>query len=277
MVACAVCEGAAHHFATVDGYPFLECEVCDSIAVDAATMEQVDRGALVRRYDEDYWSAELSAARSRSWGEALARVGEVVLYCERPIQVFLDIATGPGYLLDALATYLPSRPIFHGVELFPPPEHSAHPNYLVGSVADFPMIVDAGVCIETIEHLTPRMARDLAEQLGAKCQPNSLILFNTGLSDFTRNEDPGYIDPVRRGHIISWGLPALRSTFEPAGFKVHPLRSWAFAIEYRPTTDRPLADRIWNSPNAHLLSDPEMGSVMFILGRESARTYNERR
>jgi hypothetical protein len=240
-------------------------------------MQQVDEGAFVRRYDADYWSAELSAARSRSWGEGLARVGETVLYCERPIEVFLDIATGPGYLLDALAAYLPSRRIFHGVEMFPPPEHSAHPNYLVGGVADFPMAVDAGVCIETIEHLTPRMARGLAEQLAAKCRPDSLILFNTGLSDFTRKEDPGYIDPVHRGHIVSWGMPALRSVFEPAGFKVHPLRSWAFAVEYQPTTDRPLADRIWNSRNAQLLTDPEMGSAMFLLARETARTYNEGR
>jgi len=277
MSTCAICYANAVHWCEVDGYEFLECPDCDSIAVTAETMAQVDNGSFVRTYDANYWEAELTAARERSWGGSLARVAETILYCTRPITTFLDIATGPGYLLDALATYLPSHNIFHGVEMFPPPIHSIHPNYVVGSVGDFGGNIDAGVCIETIEHLTPRMASALAWQLAAKSQPASLFLFNTGLSDFVRKEDPGYLDPARRGHIVSWGLPALRRVFEVAGFVVHPLRSWAFAVEYKPEIATPLADRIWTSPNRELLNDPVMGNVMHILGRESARTYNEGR
>lgn len=59
-------------------------------------------------------------------GESLTRVGEALLYCQRPVKRFLDVGTGPGYLLDELANQYPGRPdLFYGVALLP--RRSEHP------------------------------------------------------------------------------------------------------------------------------------------------------
>jgi hypothetical protein len=38
-------------------------------------------------------------------------------------------------------------------------------------------------------------------------------------SQLCREIDSSYLDPLRRGHIISWGHNALVNIFEPLGFK----------------------------------------------------------
>lgn len=273
QVVCGACGAKAPVFAVVDGLEYGDCFACGSIAVDAAVIQAVDEGRFARTYDEAYWEMELAGARSRAACEGLARVAEAVLYTARPVEAFIDIGCGAGLLLDALARHLPSKTCFHGVEKFPPPYRTNHPNYHVGDLADLPMRFDAGVCIEVIEHLTPKMAEGLADALAAKSNEGALYLFNTGLADFVRAEDVSYLDPYNRGHIIAWGHQALRSIFEPRGFKVIPLRSWAFAVEYKSNNDVPLLQRAWESRNADVLKDPEMGEVMWLLGRESARLY----
>lgn len=265
----------------VDGVAYFECRSCDFIFADPELLKEVDAGNPPRRYNSDYWANEVASARERSFGSSLARSAEALLYCRIPVNRFVDIGTGPGYLLDALSTYLPShRDRFYGVEKFPPSleERSKHENYLCADLGDVGVKFECGVCIEVIEHLTPKMAENLASAIASVSVPGSLFLFNTGLTDYVRHENPGYLDPYGRGHITCWSTKSAAIVFEKYGFTVRPLRgkAWAFVIEWLPAVaDVALADRIWSAPpqNTALLSDPAMGDVMYILGRESARAY----
>lgn len=278
MTNCAVCGGPAELWRRIDGYDYFDCRVCESIAIDAASVALVDEGNFPRHYDPAYWAEEGVAARGRSWGASLARVAETILYCRRPIERFVDIGSGPGHLLDSLATYLPAaKERFFAVEKFPPEVHTAHPGYLIGDLADTEGVFDAGVCIEVVEHLTPRMFTRLIQALAQKSRPGSLFFFNTAAPSYVKQVDEAYMDPLRRGHIISWGLPALRNLFEPHGFTVQEVKgkNFAFAVEFESSDPMSLPNRIWYPvpENRALLNDPEMGEVMFILGLESVRAY----
>lgn len=276
---CGVCGQGSGLWAVVDGLKFTDCESCGSIAMCRSQLDLVDAGLFERKYDDSYWLEEDSAARERSWGAGLARAAEAILLCNRPIQRFLDVGSGAGHLLDGLSYYLPSsRNRMFGIEKFPPDNHTKHPGFITGSVDDLNEKFDCGVCIEVVEHLTPSMIKQLARELASISLPDTLFVFNTGLSDFVRQECASYIDPLRRGHIISWGWPAIKSIFEPEGFTVHRLgqREWAFAIEFMPTSNVSLDQRIWNPNdfNSRLLNDSVSGTVMHILGRESFRCYS---
>lgn len=240
-IACPVCEAGESSFhRKIDGYDYFSCDACGSLHIDPATLAAIDAGQSTRIYDEDYWREELQSARERASGESLVRTGEAILYARRPVRRFLDIGTGPGYLLDELARQLPGhKDVFHGVELFPPEEHSAHPNYVVGEVGALQETFDAGVCIEVIEHLTPRMLERLVGGLAGVSEPNTLWLFNTSLAARTLSEDPGYLDPLHRGHIVSWSLKGLQRIFEPHGFRLQavPGKNYAFVAEFKPRHD----------------------------------------
>lgn len=280
---CPLCGSSAHKYRDVDAVAYFECSACDFFFADPAFIARIDAGENVRKYDESYWANELSSARQRSFGSSLARSAEALLYCRIPVERFIDIGSGPGFLLDALSTYLPShRARFYGVEKFPPheSERSRHENYLCADLVDTGMRFQCGVCIEVIEHLSPAMASGLAMAMAATSVPGSLFLFNTGLTDYVRHEDPGYLDPYARGHITAWSVAAARRVFEPAGFVVHrlPGKSWAFVVERPAERTSPAGefrDRIWSAlpENRALLSDPAMGDVMYLLGLESARAY----
>lgn len=275
---CAVCAYPAPLWATVDGYDFTQCDACGSIALDADAIAEVDEGKPLRGYDADYWRAELISARERAWGGSLARAAEAIYLCQRPIKAFVDIGSGDGSLLDALSYQLPSfRERIFGVERFPPEQRTAHPGYWVGQISQAPRRFDCGVCIEVVEHLTPRMLDALIAGLAARSNENSCFVFNTGLGDYVVKEDAGYIDPLRRGHIVAYGLPALSLMFARHHFRVSALgaRSWAFVAEYRPTSDFDLDHRTWHPlpDNQRILSDPISGSLMSIAARESLRTY----
>lgn len=284
IAGCPLCSLAATLYRVVDGVDYFDCRNCDLLFADPAVLARIDSGDFIRHYDDDYWTSELRSARDRSYGSSLARVAESLLYCTIPVKNFLDIGTGPGYLLDALSLYLPcSAAVFHGVERFPPveEERSNHPNYHCADLADIGLTFECGVCIEVFEHLTPTMARGMAAALLRCSVPGSFFIFNTGLTDYVRNEDPGYLDPHRRGHVLAWSVTAAKRIFEPLGFLVHPLpgKTWAFAVELPSLNSRallPLQDRIWTAEarNVAILQDPDMGEVMMILGRESARAYN---
>ncbi|WP_374082988.1 hypothetical protein ACEPA4_02705 [Stenotrophomonas sp. P2112] len=280
---CLLCSSPAMLYRVVDGVQYFECPQCDFMFADPELIASIDAGDSPREYDEEYWRSELQSARERSYGSSLARLGEALLYCSVPVQKFIDIGTGPGFLLDAVECYLPaSSSRFFGVEKFPPePElRSRHANYVCADLGDMGMSFECGVCVEVLEHLTPAMARSLAESLRKVAVPGSLFLFNTGLTSYVRDEDPGYLDPFRRGHITVWSVTAARQVFEPQGFSVLPLagKSWAFVVEIPcegARQEMPLHDRIWNAPQANidLLTDSSMGTVMHILARESARAY----
>jgi hypothetical protein len=280
---CLLCGQQAAHHRDVDGVAYFECAHCDFIFADPVLIAAMDAGNAPRYYDEDYWKAELASARERAYGPSLARVAEALLYCRVPVERFVDIGTGPGYLLDSLAVHLPShRDRFYGVELFPPDPQfrSNSPNYRVAPLASLGMRFECGVCVEVLEHLTPTMAKGLAASMWETSVEGSLYVFNTGLTSYVRSEDPGYLDPFRRGHVTCWSVTAARRIFGALGFTVHeiPGKTWAFVVERPLEGESPegtVVDRIWHpvADNRKLLSDPQTGDVMYLLGRESARAY----
>ena len=278
-VACPVCEGRSRHYADVDGVPYLRCERCRTIHITPEALDEIDAGRpLLRDYGQDYWEMELRAARERADGTSLCRAGEALLYCRREVAHFLDLGAGPGYLLgNLLGTLDPEGRVFEAVERFPPAEHLRHANYHEGSIADLAAAgrqFDAGVCIEVVEHLTPRMLRELVRELARVSKPDSYWLFNTGLDLYVEKEDPRYLDPYQRGHIMSWSIEGLRRLFEPAGFRIQPLpgKSFAFAAEFKPTQDTPYDQRIYSplAGNAALLA---RNPLLHVAAFESARSY----
>lgn len=170
------------------------------------------------------------------------------MYCRRPVTRFLDVGTGPGFLITRLQALLdPSGEIVHGIEKFQPHYMVQCPNYHVGEIADLDVTFDAGVCIEVIEHLTPMMLSGLARGLQKVSLEGSLWLFNTGMPDYVRHEDPGYLDPLGRGHVVSYSLKAIEAIFGPLGFTVTALpgKSYAFIAEYRQPSSPDFNERIY--------------------------------
>jgi hypothetical protein len=214
-------------------------------------------------------------------------MAEVILYSRIPVQRFVDVGTGPGYFLDAVRKYLPSNAHrFYGIEKFPPPvpERSTHPNYLVGEVNDLPGTFDGGLCMEVVEHLTPRMMRSLLEQIAHKSNPGACYIVNTGLSDFVMTVRPDYLDPVRRGHIVSWSLPAVSALCAGLPLTVHKItgKPWAFVLERQRSTDNSRSSTEEDirlrastslSENKALLTDPVMGTVMLVLGHYTVLAF----
>lgn len=280
---CPVClAGDATHYRHVDNIAYFRCAACGSLFAHPDFLAQVETGAA-RAYAETYWQTELQAARERCYGPALMRVAETIAYCRIPIHRFIDIGAGTGWLLDALETLMPEAiDRFHAVELFPPPppHRTSNPNYTVGALSDLRGRFDAGVCIEVIEHLTPATLRRLAAQLAALSHPGSLYLFNSGQPDFVEREDPGYLDPHHRGHVVSYSLAGATDIFGPAGFNVIALpgRSWAFLAEFgkpRTVSADELITRLWQQvqENTAMLASTRFGELIRAAGIDTARAY----
>jgi hypothetical protein len=281
---CPICQGEAAHHREVDGVAYFKCLTCGSLFVHPDFMAAVDSGD-VGNYRVAYWEHELPAARERSFGAGVIRMAETLRMARTPVRRALDIGSGPGFLLDALAELVPSlAERTHGVELFPPPPHqrTQSPNFHVGSVGDLEGSFDAGVCIEVIEHLTPTVVTKLLGQLAAKSSPGALYFFNSSQPSFIETTDPGYLDPHNRGHVVSWSLAGARVLFEPAGFNVIALpgRDWAFLAEFGPPR-RVEADMLaeWLGrpvpENIELIRKDRFGSLFETIGLESARCYFE--
>ncbi len=280
---CCVCESRdVNLFREAGEYAYYECRSCGVLFISPEILAKIDNGATLVNYSGNYWKEELYAARERAWSTSLARVAELFLYARIPIRKFVDIGSGPGYLLDALEYQLPSaKRLFYANELFPPPvsERTTSENFLKGNFTNFPFDFDAGCCIEVIEHLTPAMVKNLFRDLASKSKPNSIYLFNTGLSHYIRNEDPGYLDPFVRGHIVGWSIAGLRALLINTGFEILPIpgKSWAFIAEYRPDHNFKgnLEDRIWQAvaENTATLKDHKTGGLMYVLGLDTARAY----
>ncbi len=278
---CPVCvAGDSEFHARIDGYDYLRCCGCDSLYIDKAVLDQMDAGLSPRLYDQAYWADELVSSRERATGVGLVRAGEAILYATRPIRFFLDIGAGAGYLLDELAKQFPQAPeLFHGVELFPPEVHTAHPNYHVGQIGDLKQMFDGGVCVEVVEHLTPRMLDGLATGLAKVSAPGSLWLFNTGMPDYVLTQDPGYLDPLHRGHVVSYGLLGLKHIFAPHGFRISavPGKNYAFVAEFCPKDEAVDFEQRFSHPlieNKRLL---EQSGLIYLAAFESARSsfYHE--
>jgi hypothetical protein len=222
----------------------------------------------------------LRSSRERSFGSSIARVAESILFARRPIEKYLDIGSGPGYLLDALSFYLPtSKEKFFGVERYPPPAYTNNKNFIVGKICDMGSMFDAGCCIEVIEHLTPAMASSLFEELAIVSNPGALYIFNTCLPEYVSKHDPKYMYPIHRGHIVSYSLKAISLLSGKYGFEVKEVegKGWAYIVEYKPTepSQGRVVDRIWRPmpENKSILQDPISGSVCYSLGIEAARAY----
>lgn len=280
---CPVCHsGNIQLFKEVGKFSYYACNTCDVLFISPEVLSEIDAGKSLVTYDESYWKEELSAARERSWGPSLARVAETFLYARIPIQKFIDIGSGPGYLLDALEYQLPSSPdIFYANELFPPAAEycTSHKNYLPGSLLDIDISFDAGCCIEVIEHLTPVMVKKLFADLAMRSKENSIYIFNTGLSAYVKSERIDYLDPYVRGHIMSWSVKGIQTLVSPTGFKILtiPGKTWAFIAEYKPKHDfkGDIRERIWKAVpgNVNILRDKKTGDIMYVLGLDTARAY----
>lgn len=281
---CPVCTSKKIKlFTTVTAYNYYECRDCEVIFISPDILEEMDKGNFLIEYSNKYWKDELFAAKERSWGTSLARVAELFLYARISIEKFIDIGAGPGLLLDALNYQLPSsKEIFYASELFPPANEFCTPseNYHRGSFLDLNFDFDAGCCIEVIEHITPVMFKNMMTELATKCKPNSIFIFNTGLVDYIKKEDMGYIDPLVRGHIMGWSIPALEILLSPLGFKILPIpgKTWAFIAEYKPNHNFSgvLTDRIWHAAkeNVNRLKDKKTGDLLYVLALDTSRAYH---
>jgi len=282
---CPCCNSPkTKHLIQVSGYDYFKCLKCGSLFLDTAVLDKIDAGMTIVKYEEGYWKMELESARERSYGPALARTAEALYYCRIPVQKFLDIGTGPGYFLDAVGKLLPANAhTFYGVELFPPDTEfqSKSKNYRIGDLGDLTDKFDCGICIEVIEHLTPKMLDDVLKKLASVSNPGALYIINTGLPDYVIKEDIGYLDPTQRGHLVSYSLEAVSLIGGKYGFAVHPIKgkTWAFAIELGGKSGlmrEDIRNRIWGAlpENVNLMVDPDMGSVIKVLGLDTVRAYN---
>ncbi|HSD17983.1 MAG TPA: class I SAM-dependent methyltransferase [Thermomonas sp.] len=277
MVDCPIClSGRSAWHASIDGYAYFTCGHCGSIHIAPAVLDMLDAGgSLVGDYTDAYWEQERVGAIERAAGVSLCLLAEAILYCRRPVRRFLDVGAGPGFLLHEAQRLLdPDAEVFHGVEKFPPPYAVSCPNFQVGDVNDIDGTFDAGVCIEVVEHLTPAMLDGLVRGLARASEPGALWLFNTGMPDYVRNEDPAYLDPLGRGHIISWSLAGISPIFERHGFRVlaMPARSFGFIVERLPAEDADFATRIYQPVAAnHALL--QRSGLLYHAGFETARSY----
>jgi SAM-dependent methyltransferase len=301
---CRICQAPASFLRTVDEVAFFRCNGCGSLHAHPDFLDAMDRAAMDRaaadraaadhpsaehppsgNYGDAYWATELASARQRAYGGSVVRVAETLRMARIPVRRFLDIGSGPGFLLDALAELLPNLAgMFHGVELLPPPvaDRSRHANYRLGTVGDLDGHFEAGVCIEVIEHLTPQMLSALLRALAARSTPGALYYFNSAQPSFVEGTDPGYLDPRVRGHIVSWSIAGARAIFAPAGFNVIaiPGRDWAFFAEFGPLRAVSVDDLmswLWQPvpENMALFHHDAFGPLFETIGVEATRCYLE--
>jgi hypothetical protein len=283
---CFICNsGFSSFFSKIDNISYFSCEECESIFADPNFIQN-DYSKNIT-YNTDYWQTECASSRQRSFGSTLNRVAEVFLYSRHEIKNFIDIGSGPGYLLDALSIIMPKySDTFHGIELFPPPEkhQSKHKNYKIGSLGSLDIKFDAGCCIEVIEHLPPETLRKLINDMALTSTSGALYYFNSAQPSFVKESDPSYLDPLGRGHICSYSLKALKKIFFDYGFTLIPLpnRDWGFLVEFGEHDDsslnfETLMTRVWNPEvkNIEKLQNNGFGPFMYTVGVESARCYYE--
>lgn len=280
---CSICsdeKSSLELFTSIDGVDYFECTTCGSLLADLNCIKKQFE------YKDDYWQMECISAKERSFGSSLSRCAEVFFYSRIPINKFLDIGSGPGYLLDSLSILMPQfSSMFYGVELFPPPKkyRTSHENYFIGDMLDLKEKFSAGVCIEVIEHLTPDQLSVLVEKLAAISEKGAIYYFNSGQPSYVKNEDPEYLDPFVRGHIAAYSLSGLKEIFCRFGFTLIPLpgRNWGFLVEYLSAYSTHNLDELFNrlwSPlpeNVSKLTSNGFGSLMYTMGLEAARCYLE--
>lgn len=283
-IACPLCNKKSNLSVVkkLNEFSYRHCTDCDFIFIDNTVLAEIDNGKQVFQYQQEYWREELEAAKERSWGSAIARMSECLHYCKIPINRFIDIGTGPGYFLDAIDHFLPnSSDKFYGWEIFPPGKEfqTTHANYITHDLTGINIKFQAGLCMEVIEHITPKQVYDLMRNLRDKIDECACFIFNTGLVEYVLKEDMDYMDPIKRGHICIWSVKALNKLLNDLGYACYPIgkKTWAVAVEYKGNNNpnEIIPDRIWSMlpENRKILEDKQSGSVIRILGLESARAY----
>lgn len=282
---CLVCNSLkTEFFRAVDSVNYFDCNGCESLFADPDFVSNLQSNNS--HYGDTYWQDEVVSSRERSFGSSINRVCEVFLYSRIPIKRFIDIGTGPGYLLDALSVLAPNhKSLFYGCEVFPPPPQfrTGHDNYKIGSISDLEGKFSAGVCIEVIEHLSPSILKALIKELAGMAEDGAIFYFNSAQPTFVKNVDPNYLDPFIRGHIVSYSLKALKEIFAVYGFNLIELpgRDWCFLVEYKAESrllgSDGLLTRLWTAlpENVSILKDNGFGPLMYTMGLESARCYLE--
>lgn len=257
---------------------FFECKSCDFIFFHSDVGTTSSLGNSID-YKDLYWAEELEASKNRAFGVSIARAAEVFILARKPIKNFLDIGTGPGFFLDAILKYLPdSDATFLGVEMFPPEIQfqTTHPGFRTGWLDQFDdESIDGGICIEVLEHLSSSEVKDLFSLLFIKATNGATFMFNTGLTEYVKNEDMAYLDPTVRGHISIWSVNALRKLVGHEGWTFSPIpnRSWAFLAEKCPESQVDLSTRVWSPvpENVKALCGSSNSQLLYLLGRDSLR------
>jgi hypothetical protein len=279
-VNCPICLSLKyiHFFLESNVGNFYECASCDFIFFinDIAHASSIGNSI---NYEDLYSAEELLAAKNRAFGVSIARAAEVFVLARKPIKNFLDIGTGPGFFLDAILKYLPdSDASFLGVEMFPPESQfrTNHLGFRTGWLDQFDdESIDGGICIEVLEHLSASEVKDLFSLLFIKATNGATFMFNTGLTEYVKNEDMAYLDPTLRGHISIWSVNALRKLVRDEGwtFSSIPNRSWAFLAEKCPESQVDLSTRVWSPvpENIKALSGSSNSQLLYLLGRDSLR------
>jgi hypothetical protein len=118
------------------------------------------------------------------------------------------------------------------------------------------------------------MLDSLAASLAEISNLQALWLFNTGMSDFVRNEDPTYLDPLRRGHIVSYSLAGVTHILGRHGFTVRALpgKSFAFVAEYQSPPDSPDFEYRMYHPLAENKQLLEQSGLLYQAAFEAARS-----
>lgn len=283
---CPLCQNrnALPLIKSIKEFSYHHCLDCDFIFIDEEILSRIDGGEHLFKYHDEYWKEELESAKERAWGSAIARMSECFHYCRIPISKFIDIGTGPGYFLDAVDHFLPdSSKLFYGWEIYPPLKkfQTKHENYHTCDLANINLNFQAGLCMEVIEHITPNQVYNLLRDLKDKIDDGAFFIFNTGLVEYVLKEDLDYLDPIKRGHICVWSVKALNILLNDLGYFCHPIgkKTWAVGIEYKAkkeaNSDENIVNRIWSilPENRKILEDKNSGTVIKILGLESARAY----
>ena len=204
---CAVCEAdAAQPYRTVDGVAYFRCAICGSLFAHPASA----RIEPASPYTDEYWRSELErGARTllrprdpaRGGDHRLLPPADARLHRHRRRHRLAARCAG-----DAAAGGDRPVPRRGTVSTAAAAPHRSMRNYVIGTLADMRRTFDAGVCIEVIEHLTPATLRTWSRSLPRCRAPGSLYLFNSGQPAFVEREDPGYLDPHGRGHVVSYSL-----------------------------------------------------------------------
>ena len=281
MAICPVCASLSNVYEKILGFEYFSCSGCGILHIDTTVLQEIDAGKQIVEYSPEYWAMELSAAEERSRSVGIIRLAEAIFLCRRSVQNVVDIGSGTGRLLEQFEGLLPNnvRRIW-GVELFPPPtdQRTKSAQYVVGTIGSMaPMMFDAGLCMEVVEHLTPSMVLGMLKEISARSNDGACYVINTGLADFVRKEQPDYLDPTRRGHIVAWTVAAFNILGEPFGLTATALpgRAWAFLLE-KTTNPADVESRLYAplSENMCFLADGKDGmSLLSTAAAEAVRGY----